>query len=45
MAISSSLTLNVTDFPLEVESPSARIAVCRISLGFAAPVRKLKLRV
>ena len=36
------LTLNVTDFPLEVESPSARIAVCRISFGFAVPVRKLK---
>ena len=38
------LTLKVTDFPLEVESPSARIAVCRISLGFAVPVRKLEGR-
>ena len=36
------LALKVTDFPLEVESPSARIAVCRISFGFAVPVRKLK---
>ena len=26
-------SLNVTDFPLHVESPSAIMAVCRVSLG------------